>query len=261
MFWWQILLLSVIEGLTEFLPVSSTGHLIFLSNLLVIDDSSFRTTFEISIQVGTIMSVIFLYWRLFLLNWKILLRLGLAFLPAGIIGFIFYNFITSYLMVNLYIIAWALILGGFFMIISEKWYKKQEVDNEDDISKISLKKVFFIGCCQSVALIPGVSRSAATIVGGLWSKLNRKQAVEFSFLLAVPIMAVAGFYDFYKQADYFTTDQFVFLFWGFILSFTTGVLAIKLFLAFIKRYDFIPFGLYRIVIGLVILSMLYLSLI
>lgn len=261
MFWWQVIFLSVVEGFTEFLPISSTGHLIFFSNFLNIDGSSFRTTFEISIQVGTIMSVLFLYWRYFLFDWHILLRLMLAFLPAGIIGFVFYNFITSYLMVNLYLIAWALILGGLFMIISEKWYRKQEIKTKESLSEIPLKKVFFIGCCQSVALIPGVSRSAATIVGGLWSKLSRQQAVEFSFLLAAPVMAVAGFYDFYKQAGQFSVDQFVVLFWGFVLSFIVGVLSIKFFLAFIKRYDFIPFGLYRIIAGLIILLTLYSSII
>lgn len=246
----ESIILGIVEGLTEFLPVSSTGHLILTSHLLGIEQTKVHKTFEVVIQLGSILAVVFLYKdRLFrdVNLWK---KLVIAFIPTGVLGFILYKIIKS--LFSPYIVAFMLILGGIVFIVIEKFYKK-ESHTITDIDQIPYHKAFFIGIFQSLAMIPGTSRSGATIIGGLLLGFDRKTAAEFSFLLAVPTMFVATAYDIYKNYSYFQMDNWITLITGFITAFLFAILAIKTFLGFIKRYTFVPFGIYRIIIGLVFL--------
>jgi undecaprenyl-diphosphatase len=246
----QSLILGLIEGVTEFLPISSTGHLILAGEILKITDSNFSKSFEIIIQLGAICSVLVLYWKTFL-NFENLKKLFVAFLPTGIIGLSLYKIVKTYLLGNEQVVLTALLLGGLALIIFEYLHKEPtETEETTDLSEISYKKSFWIGLCQSVAIIPGVSRSAATVVGGLALGLKRKTIVEFSFLLAVPTMAAASGLDLIKNAGVFSKDQFGILTVGFIVSFFVALLSIKFLLSFIKKHNFIPFGIYRIVVAI-----------
>ncbi|MBN2094340.1 MAG: undecaprenyl-diphosphate phosphatase [Candidatus Zambryskibacteria bacterium] len=260
----QSLVLGVIEGITEFLPISSTGHLILVSEILKIEQSDFLKSFEIIIQLGAILSVIALYWRSFL-NIEVLKRLVVAFIPTGIIGLALYKIIKTYLLDNEAVVLFALFLGGFALIGFELWYKRKRasqinfgtikevlhIEKEDALARISYKKSLWIGFCQSLAIIPGVSRSAATIVGGLLAGLKRKTIVEFSFLLAVPTMVAASGLDIYKNYKSFSIDEFWTLAIGFVVSFIVAFISIKFLLSFIKKHDFIPFGIYRILLAFI----------
>jgi len=245
----QSLVLGIVEGVTEFLPISSTGHLILVSEFLKITQSNFVKSFEIIIQFGAILSVVVLYWKSFL-NINILKKIIAAFIPTGIVGFILYKTIKTYFIGNQNLVLWALFLGGIALIIFELWHKESEKDS-DDISQISYKQSFWIGLCQSIAIIPGISRSAATIVGGLLTGLKRKTIVEFSFLLAVPTMLGATGLDLVKNVNSFSKDQFWVLVIGFVISFFVAMASIKFLLGFIKKHDFIPFGIYRIILAII----------
>jgi undecaprenyl-diphosphatase len=244
----SIILLSVIQGLTEFLPVSSTGHLILTSHLLGLSEGEFLKSFEIAIQLGSIFSIIFLYFRRLtggILLWS---KVLIAFIPTGVLGFLFYKVIKYYLLGNPYVVVISLALGGIALIIIELTHKeKSTVEVPEDISYL---RAFFIGLFQSLSMIPGVSRAGATIIGGLLFGLKRKSAVEFSFFLAVPTMFAAVGYDLIKTGSSFTTAQWKTLGIGFIISFIVAAVAVKTFLRFISKYNFIPFGIYRIVIGI-----------
>lgn len=245
----QSFILGIVEGVTEFLPISSTGHLTMASELLKIGQSNFTKSFEIIIQLGAILSVIVLYWKSFL-NVQNLKKLFVAFLPTGVIGLAFYKIVKTFLLGNERVVLWALFLGGVALIIFEFWHKESEYDTEA-VEKISYKQSLWIGLCQSLAIIPGVSRSAATIVGGLISGLKRKTIVEFSFLLAVPTMLAASGLDIVKNAGSFSKDQFGVLAVGFAVSFFVALASIKFLLGFIRRHNFIPFGIYRVLIAIV----------
>ena len=182
----QSIILGIVEGLTEFLPISSTAHLIIAAKLLAIGQTEFVKSFAITIQLGAILAVVFLYWEKFLKDWDYLKKIITAFLPTAVVGFIFYQVIKNFLMESFLVIALALLIGGIIIIIFEAGKSKRTGDNGSDL--ITYKQAFLIGLCQSVAIIPGVSRAAATIIGGLSLKLSRKAIVEFSFLLAVPTM-------------------------------------------------------------------------
>lgn len=240
--------MGVVEGVTEFLPISSTGHLILTSELLKISQSNFVKSFEIIIQFGAIFSVVVLYWKSFL-NIINLKKIIIGFIPTGIIGLALYKVVKTHLIGNQNVVLWALILGGAALIIFEFWHKESEGAG-DGIEQISYKQSFWVGLCQSIAIIPGISRSAATIVGGLLVGLKRKTIVEFSFLLAVPTMLAASGLDLIKNADYFSKDQFGVLTIGFIVSFITAMASIKFLLSFIKKHNFAPFGVYRILLTL-----------
>lgn len=252
MHYWQSIILGIIEGLTEFLPISSTAHLILSGEILNITQTEFVKSFEIIIQFGAILAVIWLYFKKIMLNKKIIKRIFVAFLPTAIFGFIFYKIFKKYLMENLSVIVWALLLGGIFLIVFEYWHK-EKADATENIENISYKNCFLIGACQTIAMIPGVSRAAATILGGLFLGIKRKTIVEFSFLLAVPTMLAATGYDLLKTGFTFSADQFGQLFMGFIVSFLVAILAIKFFIHYIQQHDFKLFGLYRIIIGLIFL--------
>ncbi len=251
MTWFEAIILSVVEGVTEFLPVSSTGHLILASNLLAIPQTAFVKDFEIIIQLGAILAVLFLYWRRLLVNRDIFTRVLVAFIPAAGIGFILYKTITESLLGNTFVTLWALFIGGIILIVFEYFYgKKVLVPTNEQIEKISLWHSFLIGLFQSIAIIPGVSRSGASIVGGLITGLSRKDAVEFSFLLAIPTMFAATLFTLYKNNFSFSGEQTGILAIGFIGSFVTAIFAVKFFLRFIERHTFVSFGIYRILVAL-----------
>lgn len=245
----QAILLSLVEGITEFLPVSSTGHLILTANLLQIPQTDFVKSFEIIIQLGAICAVIFLYWRTLLQGRKVWERILAAFLPTAVLGFVLYSLVKQFLLGNEYITLAALFLGGIVLIILELLYKEKD-HHVDTITQMSLKQAFFIGIFQSIAMIPGISRSAATIMGGLFLGTKRTAAVEFSFLLAIPTMAAATALDLTKSNFSFTLHEWTLVGIGFLGSFVVAVLAIKFFLRFIKTHTFIPFGIYRIVLSI-----------
>jgi len=243
------IILGIVEGISEFLPISSTGHLILASHLLRLQQTEFLKSFEIAIQLGAILSVAVLYWRQLVLERKVLTRVAVAFMPTAVIGFVLYKVIKNVLFDSNAVIVWALLLGGIFLIIFELFYRERE-SSVEDMASISYTQALMIGIFQSIAVIPGVSRAAATIVGGLILGLKRRTIVEFSFLLAVPTMGAAVALDLVKSAGAFTAGDFVFLAVGFIVSFIVALLSIKFLLAFIKGHSFIPFGIYRIALAL-----------
>lgn len=241
-------ILGIVEGISEFLPISSTGHLILASSLLGLDaDSDFLKSFNIAIQVGAILSVVVLYWRDLLVKRDVILRVIVAFLPTGVIGLTLYKLIKSYLLGSTSVVLWSLAVGGLFLIVFEYLHKDREQAPAGP-EAITYRQAFIIGLFQSLAMIPGVSRSASTIVGGLVLGLHRKTIVEFSFLLAAPTMAAATAYDLLKSGPLFSADQFLFLAVGFVMSFAVALLSIQFLLRFIQTHTFIPFGIYRIVL-------------
>lgn len=249
----QSIVIGIIEGVTEFLPVSSTGHMVLAAKVMRIAQTDFVKSFEIVIQFGAILSVIVLYWRRFLIDLESLKRIMAAFIPTALLGLVLYKVIKTYLIDNETIIVWALLLGGLILILFEIWHREKESAHED-ISTIPYYKCVIIGLFQSLAMFPGVSRSAATIIGGLSLNLKRQTIVEFSFLLAVPTMLAAAGLDLIKSSSAFSPDQFTVLAVGFITSFIVALLSIKFLLNFIKKHTFIPFGIYRIIIALIFLA-------
>ncbi|HOK07132.1 MAG TPA: undecaprenyl-diphosphate phosphatase [Syntrophales bacterium] len=244
------LILGLVEGVSEFLPISSTGHLILASSLLGLEPTDFLKSFEIAIQVGAILSVVSLYWRDLMVNQKIIKRLFVAFLPTGVVGLTVYRVVKSYLLGSTQVVLWSLLLGGVFLVVFERFYR-EGASAVGRTEEISYRQAFLIGCFQAIAMIPGVSRAAATIVGGLILGLKRKTIVEFSFLLAVPTMAAATAYDLLKSAPAFSWDQMGLLAAGFVSSFIVALLSIKFLLRYIETHTFIPFGIYRIALVVV----------
>lgn len=240
------LILGIIEGVTEFLPVSSTGHLVLATKVMGLSQSDFLKSFDIVIQAGAILAVVFLYWKELLTNRTIMKRLAAAFIPTMIIGLLLYKVVKSVFLGWNNLIAGALLAGGVFLIVFELLYREKE-DAVADMEKISYGQSFIIGLFQSLALVPGVSRSAATVIGGLFLGLKRKTIVEFSFLLAVPTMLAAVGLDLVKSAPVFSAENGVFLAAGFVTSFLVAVASIKFLLVFIQKNNFIPFGVYRII--------------
>jgi undecaprenyl-diphosphatase len=247
----QSIIIAIIEGITEFLPVSSTGHMILASSLMKIQEAEFVKTFEISIQLGAIMAIVLMYAKRFLQGISIYLKLGIAFIPTAIIGFLAYNFIKAHLF-NPIIVAVSLIIGGIILILIDKKVVSQK-SKTDVLENITYKNAFFIGLIQCFSMIPGVSRAAATIIGGVFNGLDKKQATEFSFLLAVPTMFAASGYDLLKTPVVFTKHEILLLAIGFIVAMITAWLAVKLFLKIVENYGFKYFGYYRIIIGIIFL--------
>ncbi|MBL7196953.1 MAG: undecaprenyl-diphosphatase UppP [Candidatus Omnitrophica bacterium] len=245
---------GIVEGITEFLPISSTGHLILTAQILKVLQTDFLKSFEIAIQSGAILAVLVLYGKTLFLDFKIFKRILVAFIPTALIGVIFYKIIKGCLLGNNQVVLWSLFIGGIILIIFELIYGEKK-DATDELASVSYKQSFLIGIFQSIAIIPGVSRSAATIIGGLILGLKRKTIVEFSFLLAVPTMLAATALDLFKNASAFTVDQFAFLTVGFLVSFIVAVLSIKFLLMFIRKHSFIVFGIYRILITILFWSL------
>jgi undecaprenyl-diphosphatase len=244
-----VFILSLVEGITEFLPISSTGHLILATKILGLLPSDFLKSFEIAIQLGAILSVVLLYWQSLVIDRKLVGKIFTAFFPTAVLGLIFYKCVKNYLLNNEKIVLIALFIGGVSLILFELFYRgKKQTDQQ--VGDISYKQAFIIGVCQSLAIIPGVSRSLATILGGLALGINRKTIVQFSFLLAIPTMVSAVAYDLAKSAGNFTTNQFYYLGLGFIISFITAFISIRFLIAFIEKHNFIVFGVYRILLVL-----------
>lgn len=244
-------LLGIVEGVTEFLPISSTGHLILASRMLGVSPGEFAKSFEIAIQLGAILSVFALYGRRLLMEKEILRRVLAAFVPTGIVGFILYPWIKGFFLESIAVVLWALFAGGAVLIAFELWYsEKSAAPAGENLADISYTHAFTIGIFQAVSVVPGVSRAAATIVGGMAMGLGRKAALEFSFLLAIPTMAAATGFDLVQHAGAFSSAEFGVLAAGFFVSFVTALFAIKFLLAFTERHTFIPFGVYRIVAAL-----------
>jgi len=241
------LILGIVEGITEFLPVSSTAHLILAGHALRLADTEFLKSFEIIIQLGAILSVVVLYWNKFW-HWDVLKKLVVAVIPTGIIGLTVYKALKAYLLGNVVVVLSALVVGGIALILFER-FPKRDVE-EIDFSEITYTKALLIGLFQAIAIIPGVSRSAATIVGGSLIGISKRTIVEFSFMLAVPTMLAASGLELVKGhsalAGHYTP-----LAVGFVVSFITAIIAIKSFLGYIKKHDFAAFGWYRIVLALV----------
>jgi undecaprenyl-diphosphatase len=242
------IILGIVEGATEFLPVSSTGHVILVSKLLGIESNTFSTTFTIAVQLGAILAVLLLYWRSFL-DQEVVKRVLVAFLPTAIIGFTLYPLIKGYLLTNPYIVVTALLLGGIALIIFELFHQEHE-GGAGTPADITYRQALTIGLAQSVAIVPGVSRSAASIVGGLALGIRRVAIVEFSFLLAVPTMAAATGLDLIKSYGTISTADYQVLLVGMLVSFAVALLALKTLRAYVAKYTFIPFGIYRIGVAL-----------
>ncbi|EAL5963084.1 undecaprenyl-diphosphate phosphatase [Campylobacter jejuni] len=249
------LILGIIEGLTEFLPVSSTGHMILGATILGININEFWKSFLIIIQLGSILAVIFVFWRKLFQELDIWLKLAVGFFPTGIIGL----FVAKYLnaLFNSWMVAFMLIFGGVVFILIELTHKNKQY-RINSLEEISFKQAFYIGLFQSLAMIPGTSRSGASIIGGLLLRFNRKVAAEFSFLLAIPTMIIATAYSIYKEPKLLSNiNSLIPLGIGFITAFVIAVLVIKFFLKFISKFNFIPFGVYRIILGIVYLFIFY----
>lgn len=244
----QVLILAVVEGVSEFLPISSTGHLVLTSELLKIQQTNFVKSFEVIIQLGAILAVVVLYAKKLIHNRALWPKILAAFVPTAIIGFTLYSLIKEFLIGNTMVTLSALFLGGILLIIIEKFYKEQP-HHLDKAENLSYKKALLIGLVQGISVIPGVSRSAATIFGGLFVGLKRKTAVEFSFLLAIPTMAGATGLDLVKSNFSFSMHEWGLLTVGFVGSFITAIFAVKYFLRYIEHHTFVVFGVYRIVLA------------
>ncbi len=244
----QAIVLGIIEGITEFLPISSTGHMILAGHLMHIKEEEFAKTFEIAIQLGAIAAVFMLYIRRFLREPRLYFILGLAFLPTGILGLLFYKYIKA-LLFNPVSVSIALILGGVILLFFDRLAEKHEKQPHGHATEVSPQTAVVIGLFQSISMIPGVSRAAATIGGGLVMGLNRVRAVEFSFLLAVPTMVVATGYDLYKQREALNATHIDLLAIGAVVAFAFALLAVRFFVGFISKRGFFVFGVYRILIG------------
>lgn len=245
------IILGIVEGVTEFLPVSSTGHLILTGKFLGIPATSFLTSFEISIQLGAIAAVTALFGKKLLADFRIARKLAVAFLPTAVLGFLLYPFIKGTLLQSVSTVLWALALGGAALIAFE-WGRRWDDAEVRSVGDISYRQSFLIGLAQSVAMIPGVSRSAATIMGGMLLGIDRRTIVEFSFLLAIPTMAAATGYDLLQNASLFTAQNWNMLAVGFATSALAAFAAVRFFLEFIERHTFIPFGIYRILLAFIL---------
>lgn len=251
----EAIILAILEGLTEFLPVSSTGHMIIASSMMGIATEDFVKLFTIVIQLGAILSVVVLYFKRFFQSVNFYLKLIVAFIPAAVFGVLLSDKIDQLLESPL-AVAISLLVGGVILLFVDKWFNRPTVHEEENIDFLT---AFKIGLFQCIAMIPGVSRSGATIVGGISQKLSRKVAAEFSFFLAVPTMLAATgkkLYDFLKEGNSFTSEEIKILAIGNVVAFVVALLAIKTFIGFLNKNGFKIFGWYRIVVGLAIIILL-----
>lgn len=247
----DVIILGIVEGLTEFLPVSSTGHMILTSHVLKLEETEFLKTFEIFIQLGAILAIVLLYARRFLHDFNIYVKLLIAFIPTGVVGLLAYKVIKTYLF-NPVVVAISLIVGGVILVMVDKMLDRR-TSCHADLNKIPIRNAIGIGLFQCLAMIPGVSRAAATIIGGMLNGFDKKQAAEFSFLLAVPTMLAASGYDLLKSYESITQSNVMLLLIGFVMAFISAWFAVKLFVKAIEKYGFRYFGYYRILIGLLFL--------
>lgn len=250
----QAIILAIIEGLTEYLPISSTGHMILGASLMGIHDDAFTKIFEVNIQFGAILSVLVLYWKRFLQSFEFYAKLAVAFIPAAILGFILGDVIEA-LMESVVTVAISLLLGGIVLVFIDRYFEGKLKDTSPTYAK-----AFKIGLFQCLALIPGVSRSASTIIGGMFQGLTRQTSAEFSFFLAVPTMLAASGYKLLKGylngTLTFNAEQWQLLVVGNVVAFLVALAAIRFFIGYLQKYGFKVFGYYRIAVGLLILGLL-----
>jgi undecaprenyl-diphosphatase len=251
----QAILISIVEGLTEFLPISSTAHMDIVRVFLAMPSTEFIKSFEIIIQLGAILAVFVIYFKKIFASWKNIINLFIAFIPTGIIGFFLYKFIKSFLLGNTMIMVWALLIGGVVIIIFEKFNKNKNIDNTDnsEIKDMKIRDLLILGLAQSLAVVPGVSRSGAIIISGRALGLDKKLITEFSFLLAIPTMFSATVYDIYKTGFNFSSGEWSIVALGFLVAFIVAFIVAKWFLQYIRKHDFKIFGWYRIIFGLILL--------
>lgn len=247
---WQAIILAIIEGITEFLPVSSTGHMIIASSFMGISHLEFTKMFTVNIQFGAILSVIILYWKRFFQTLDFYFKLLVAFLPAAVFGFLLNDLIDS-MLENVIVVAISLLVGGIILLFIDRIANDKVTEKE-----MTYFQALKIGFFQCIAMIPGVSRSASTIIGGMLQGFSRKQAAEFSFFLAVPTMAAAGGYKLLKTYDTIQAEDIKVLLIGNAVAFVVALLAIKFFISFVTKYGFKVFGYYRIILGLILLGLL-----
>ncbi len=254
----QSIIIAIVEGLTEFLPISSTGHMIITEKLLQVQDTDFVKVFTVAIQLGAILAVVVLYWKKFFnfTKWQFYVKLLAAVVPALILGFLLSKKIDA-LLESAVTVAITMLVGGVVLLFVDNWFNKPAIDTEE---KISFSKAIIIGVWQCLAMVPGVSRSAASIIGGMQQGLTRSAAAEFSFFLAVPTMLAATGYKllkYYKEMGGFSTNELKQLAIGNLVAFVVAMLAIKFFIGFLKKYGFKVWGIYRIVVGSILLLLIY----
>lgn len=255
---YQAIIIAIVEGLTEFLPISSTGHMIIASKALNVPDNDFTKMFTVAIQLGAILAVVVLYWRKFFdfKNIQFYGKLVVGVIPALLLGFLFSDRIDA-LLESTTTVAIALLIGGIFLLFVDKMFNNPQTREEKDISFV---QAFIIGIWQCLAMVPGVSRSAASIIGGMQQKLTRSMAAEFSFFLAVPTMMAATGYKLlkhYTTTGGFTTEEIKLLAVGNVVAFVVALLAIKFFIGFLKKYGFRVWGIYRIMVGVILLLLIH----
>lgn len=259
MSFFEAIIIAIVQGITEFLPVSSTGHQILTETFLGLNpDDSFVRAFTVCIQLGSILAVLILYWKRFFRSMSFYYKLLIAFIPAAILGLAFKFFDLDRYLSNIWVVAVMLLLGGVVFLFVDKWFRNNETGGKKEVSYPS---AFKIGLFQCISMIPGVSRSAATIIGGMTQRLDRKTAAEFSFFLAVPTMFAATAVELFGvvKDTGFTSHQISILAVGNLVSFIVAALAIKGFIAFLTRYGFKVFGYYRIALGIILLVLLFLG--
>jgi undecaprenyl-diphosphatase len=251
----QAVIIAIVEGITEYLPISSTGHMIITSSLMGIEKDEFTKLFEVAIQLGAILAVVVLYWKKFFDfgRWQFYLKLIIAVIPALILGKFFSDKIDA-MLESPTIVAVSLLLGGVILLFIDRIFTLNKIDREEEISN---KKAFIIGIWQCLAMIPGVSRSASSIIGGMQQKLSRRMAAEFSFYLAVPTMCAATGYKLMKGYKSFTSEHIRLLVVGNIVAFIVAIIAIKFFIGFLQKHGFRLFGWYRIIAGIILLVLIW----
>src|SRR5688572_1765165 len=254
----QSIIIAVVEGITEFIPVSSTGHMIIASKALNVPDNDFTKVFTVAIQLGAILAVVVLYWKKFFdfKNWQFYVKLFVAVIPALAFGFLFSDKIDA-LLESALTVAVSLLVGGIVLLFIDNMFNHPTINSEKEVG---YKQAVIIGLWQCVAMVPGVSRSAASIIGGMQQKLTRSAAAEFSFFLAVPTMLAATVYKLYKhftEVGGFTSHEVTQLAIGNLVAFIVALLAIKFFIGFLKKFGFRIWGIYRIVAGIVMLVLIY----
>lgn len=252
----QTIIIAIVEGITEYLPISSTGHMIITEELLGVSTSDeFTKLFTVAIQLGAILAVVVLYWKKFFdfKRWQFYLKLIIAVIPALALGFLFADKIDALLESPL-TVAISMLLGGIVLLFIDKLFNTHTIEKEEEISNT---KAFLIGVWQCIAMIPGVSRSAASIIGGMQQKLTRKLAAEFSFYLAVPTMCAATGYKLLSGYKAFNSEHIQLLLVGNVVAFIVAILAIKFFIGFLQKHGFRLFGWYRIIVGIVLLILIY----
>jgi len=247
----QAIIIAIVEGITEFLPISSTGHMIITQSLLGVESTEFVKAFTVNIQFGAILSVIVLYWKRFIQSWTFYLKLAVACFPL-VIAYLLDDYIDA-MLGSVLIVAVSMLVGGFILLFVDKWFHRPGHEEEP----LTVKIAFFIGLTQIISVIPGVSRSAATIIGGMSQRLSRKNAAEFSFFLAVPTMFAASVFKLYSTHQAFSTSNLHILLIGNVVAFIVAMVAIKTFIAFLTRHGFKAFGWYRITVGIILLVLLF----